>query len=182
MLAELGTRAEGLSSAEAAQRLSALGENVLRVHRARPWRVLGRQLRSPILILLFVTAGISVFLGEAANAAIIAVILTTSIGLGFVNEFRAERAADALHVQIRHTVVAVRDGVPAEVDVTDLVPGDVVTLTMGGVVPADMRLLSAHSLSCDEAIITGESFPASSRRRSSSAASGGSPPCSSKSP
>jgi len=160
VLAAVGSRREGLSSAEAAKRLALVGPNVLRAHRARPWRVLGRQLRSPILILLFVTAGVSVFLGESANAVIIGVILTASIGLGFANEFRAERAADALHDQLRHTVVVLRDGTPTEVDVTELVPGDVVDLTMGGVVPADMRLLSVHNVSCDEGIVTGESLPA----------------------
>jgi P-type Mg2+ transporter len=157
----LNSREQGLTSAEAAERLASIGRNVLRVHRARPWGVLGRQLKSPILVLLFVTAGVSVLLGEAANAVIIAVILAASIGLGFVNEFRAERAADALHDQIRHTVVTLRDGAPAEVDVTQLAPGDVVELAMGAVVPADMRLISAHNLSCDEAIMTGESLPSS---------------------
>lgn len=160
VFATIRSQPTGLSTAEAAARLATVGPNVLRTHRARPWPVLGRQLRSPILILLFVTAGVSVFLGEAANAVIIGVILTASIGLGFVNEYRAERAADALHDQLRHTVVVSRDGAAGEVDVTDLVPGDVVTLTMGGVVPADMRLLSVHNLSCDEGIVTGESLPA----------------------
>lgn len=159
VLATVRSRAAGLSTAEAAARRAATGSNVLRAHRARPWPVLGRQLRSPILILLFITAGVSVFLGETANAIIIGVILAVSVGLGFVNEFRAERAADALHDQLRHTVVAVRDGTPVDVDVTDLVPGDVVHLSMGCVVPADMRLLTTHNLSCDEGIVTGESLP-----------------------
>ncbi len=159
VLFSVGSRPQGLSSSEVAERRATFGPNVLRAHRARPWRVLGRQLRSPILILLFATAGVSVFLGEGANAVIIAVILIGSIGLGFVNEFRAERAADALHDQIRHTVIVLRDGHDAEVDVTDLVPGDVVRIALGTVVPADMRLLSTHNLACDEGIVTGESLP-----------------------
>lgn len=160
VLAQLSATAVGMTSADAAARLAAVGPNVLRAHRARPWRVLGRQLKSPIMILLFVTAVVSAFLGEASGAAIIGVILLASIGLGFVNEFRAERTADALHDRIRHTVVVLRDGDPAETDVRDLVPGDVVRLTVGTVVPADMRLLAAQSLSCDESIVTGESLPA----------------------
>jgi Mg2+-importing ATPase len=139
--------------------LASIGPNALRAHRVRPWRVLGRQLKSPILLLLFVTAGISVFVGESTNAVIIGVILAASIGLGFVNEFRAERAADALHDQVRHLVVALRDGVPVEVDVTELVPGDVVRLSMGAVVPADCRILDSRGLSCEEGILTGESLP-----------------------
>ncbi|MGN6273425.1 MAG: magnesium-translocating P-type ATPase [Protaetiibacter sp.] len=159
VLTALDARREGLSSDDAARRLEQFGPNVLRTHRARPWGVLGRQLRSPILILLFVTAGVSVFVGEAGSAAIIAVILVASVGLGFVNEYRAERAADALHDQLRHQIAVVRDGEPMELDITELVPGDVMNLATGCVVPADARLLTAHNLSCDEGIVTGESLP-----------------------
>lgn len=159
-LTAFGSSSHGLSSEAAATRLAQRGPNVLRTHRARPWRVLGRQLKSPILLLLLVTAVISVFLGEAANAIIIGVILAASIGLGFANEFRAEQAADALHDRVRHTAVVLRDGMPVNVDVTEVVPGDVVKLATGSVVPADMRLLEAHNLSCDESIVTGESLPA----------------------
>ena len=96
VLVALATTVDGLSTPVAAKRLEEIGPNVLRTHRARPWRVLGRQLKSPILLLLLVTALLSVFLGEAVNAVIIGVILTASIFMGFMNEFRAERAADAL--------------------------------------------------------------------------------------
>ncbi len=172
VLALLESRPEGLSSSEADDRRAAVGRNVLRAHRAHPGRVLGRQLKSPILVLLFVTAGVSVFLGEAANAAIIGIILVASIGLGFVNEYRAERAADALHDQIRHEVVVLRAGVPTDLDVTELVPGDVVRLRMGAVVPADLRLLEAHDLSCDEGIVTGESVPVTKSPESVGSAQG----------
>lgn len=160
VLADLGSGPGGLSSTDVGQRRSAQGPNVLRPQRAKPWGVLWRQLRSPILVLLSVTAAVSVFLGEGTNAVIIGVILAASIGLGFVNEFRAELTADALHDQLRHTVPVRRDGSPTEVDVTDLVPGDVVDLRVGTVIPADMRLLSTQNLSCDESIVTGESLPA----------------------
>lgn len=159
VLAGLDASARGLTSAEARARLDRVGPNALRTHRARPWRLLARQLSSPILILLFVTAVVSTFLGETANAAIIGVILLASVGLGFANEYRAERTADALHDRIRHTVVALRDGTPTVVDVTELVPGDVIDLAVGTVVPADLRLLDAHGLACDESIVTGESLP-----------------------
>lgn len=159
VLAAIGSSVTGLSVSEATTRLKTVGPNVLVTHRARPWPVLGRQLRSPVLLLLFVTAGVSVFLGEAANALIIAVILSVSIGLGFANEYRAERAADLLHDRIRRTIVVTRAGTLTEIDITDLVPGDVVNLTMGSIVAADMRLLMTHNLSCDESIVTGESLP-----------------------
>ncbi|MBU4465870.1 MAG: hypothetical protein KKH75_08500 [Actinobacteria bacterium] len=127
----LGSTSTGLSTARAAATIAETGPNVLRTRRARPWRVLGRQLKSPILVLLFVTAIVSVFLDEAANAIIIGVILAASIGLGFVNEFRAEREADALHDLVRHTAVVLRDGAPTRVDVTAITRGDVVLLSTG---------------------------------------------------
>ncbi|WP_427006083.1 cation-transporting P-type ATPase [Pseudarthrobacter sp. H2] len=95
VLKQLGSGAGGLSSGEAAKRLAGLGPNAVRTHQASGWSVLGRQLRSPILILLFITAGLSLFLGDATNAVVIGVILLVSVGLGFSNEFRAERAAEA---------------------------------------------------------------------------------------
>ncbi|MBT1001743.1 magnesium-translocating P-type ATPase [Paenarthrobacter sp. DKR-5] len=158
-LSRLGSAASGLSSEEAQRRLAQFGPNAVRTHKANGWLVLGRQLRSPILILLFVTAGISLFLGDATNSVVIAVILVVSVGLGFSNEFRAERAAEALHSRVTHRAVVVRDGTPREVNVTELVPGDVVHLGLGSIVPADVRLLTSKDLLCDESILTGESQP-----------------------
>ncbi|MGA0567402.1 magnesium-translocating P-type ATPase [Rathayibacter sp. KR2-224] len=160
VLSEQASTTAGLSSAEAAERLASGGANAVRQHRARPLRVLWRQMRSPILLLLFVTALISAFVGQGIESLIIAVILLISVGLGFVNEFRAERAADALHDRLRHTAVVVRDGARQNVDVTELVPGDVVVLSVGTVVPADLRLLDCTALECDESIVTGEASAA----------------------
>lgn len=159
VLRETTPEGSGLSSAEAQRRLASVGPNAVRGHRARPWLVLGRQLKSPILVLLFVTAILSAFLGDSTNSVIIAVILVVSVGLGFVNEFRAERAADALHDQIRYKAIVIRDGAPRSVDVVELVPGDVVELSVGTVVPADLRLITCNDLQCDEGIVTGESMP-----------------------
>jgi Mg2+-importing ATPase len=137
-----------------------VGPNAVRTHRAQPLRILVRQLRSPVLILLAVTATISFFLGQRTDTVVIGVILVASIGLGFVNEYRAERATDALHSQVTHRTVVMRAGRPVEVDLTTLVPGDVVRLGLGEVVPADLRLLSTVGLECDESVLTGESLPA----------------------
>ncbi len=143
VLAALHTTDRGLSRQEAAERLRVFGPNAVRTHRVRTVVVLLRQVRSPLLILLAVTALASFFLGERLDAVIIAVILLASVGLGFVNEYRAERAVRALHEQIRHRALVIRDGEPGLVDVADLVPGDIVQLDLGDVVPADVRLLSA---------------------------------------
>jgi Mg2+-importing ATPase len=122
--------------------------------------VLLRQVSSPLLWLLLAAAAVSAFVGEGTDALIIGVIIAASVGLGFTNEYRAERAAEAMHDEIRHLVTVVRDGEPTSVEITHLVPGDVVRLGVGAIVPADVRLLTANDLECDESILTGESVPA----------------------
>jgi len=160
VLDQLGTAQTGLSAAVAADRLSRYGPNAIVSHRARLWPVLWHQLKSPLLGLLLVAAVASYFVGERSDAVIIGVIVALSVGMGFLNEYRAEKAAEALHSQIRHQATALRDGQPARVDVTELVPGDVVDLSLGDVIPADLRLLAGAGLECDESILTGESMPA----------------------
>ena len=127
--------------------------------------MLSRQLRSPLLWLLLAAAAVSGVVGERLDAFIIGVIVAASVGLGFVNEYRAERAAEAMHSEIRHDVAATRDGESVNVEVTQLVPGDIVHLGVGSIVPADVRLLTASDLECDESILTGESVPAAKSRR-----------------
>ena len=118
--------------------------------------MLARQLRSYLLLLLLVAAVVSAVVGDRIEAGIIAAIVAMSVGLGFLNEYRSERAVQALHAQIRHLAFVERDGETVQVSVTDLVPGDVVHLRVGDVVPADLRLLEAHELECDESVLTGE--------------------------
>jgi P-type Mg2+ transporter len=159
VLQRLGACAGGLTSAEAEVRLAVGGPNAVRSHHARALHVLTRQLRSAILLLLVVTAAASYLLGNKTDSVIIGVILLASIGLGFGNEYRAERAAASLHDVVRRTAVVLRDGQPRRVDVTQIVVGDVVRLSAGVLVPADLRLLTANGLTCDEAVLTGESVP-----------------------
>ena len=160
VLQRLGTASDGLDDDEVASRRVLVGPNLIAVRRVRVWEVLGRQLRSALLLLLVVTATLSFFVGDRTDAVIIGVILVASVGLGFVNEYRAELASQALHTQIRHEAVVRRDGRSQTVDVKDLVPGDLVRLSIGQVVPADVRILSADGLECDEGVLTGESLPA----------------------
>ncbi len=150
---------DGLSGAEVNERRARWGPNAVSSHQARFWPVLWRQLRSPLLVLLLSAALASYFVGEKSDAVIIGVIVALSVGLGFVNEYRAEKAAEALHDQIHHEVVVTRDGRSSTVDVTDLVPGDLVDLRLGDIVPADLRLISVTGLACDESVLTGESLP-----------------------
>ena len=158
VLGYLGSAVTGLADdAEAARRRVRVGPNAVRTHRVSAFAVLVRQLRSALLGLLAAAAVVSYFVGEHTDAVVIAVILTVSVGLGFANEYRAERAGAALHDNVRHQAVVVRGGIAGSVDVVDLVPGDVVRLELGMVVPADVRLLAVEHLECDESILTGES-------------------------
>ena len=159
VLAALQTSENGLSTDEARRRLAQYGPNAVRSHGARAGTVLMRQLRNPLLILLVGAAIVSGFTSDATDALIIGIIVVMSVGLGFVNEFRSEQAVERLHTQIRRRAVVVRDGVHVDVDVVDLVPGDVVALRVGDIVPADLRLLETVELECDEAVLTGESMP-----------------------
>lgn len=158
LLETLATGPHGLSSAAAAERLADHGPNIIRAHRVSAWAVLRRQLNNAVLILLAGTAVLSAFLGDATQSIIIGIILAISIGLGFVNEYRAERATAALHSRVRHTSVVCRDGNFVKVDVKQLVPGDVIKLTLGEAVPADVRLTDVTGLACNEGILTGESM------------------------
>ncbi|MFM9035258.1 MAG: magnesium-translocating P-type ATPase [Mycobacterium sp.] len=160
VLAGLGTSASGLGSAEAAARLARDGPNSVRTHRVSVVAVLRRQLNNAVLALLALTAAVSFFLGDSAQAVIIGIILVVSVGLGFFNEYRAEQASAAMHSRVRHSALVCRDGSFVKLDVNDLVVGDVIRLTLGELVPADVRLIDVNGLECNESILTGESTPA----------------------
>jgi Mg2+-importing ATPase len=159
VLTRLASSEAGLSNEEARRRLTLGGPNAVRTHHAQPWQILGRQLKNAVLILLAVTAVISFFLGQRTDTIVIGIILVASTSLGFINEYRAERATEALHSKVTHRSVVLRDGRPTSVDVTGLVAGDVVRISLGEIVPADLRLLDTTSLECDESLLTGESVP-----------------------
>jgi Mg2+-importing ATPase len=158
VLHRLGSSDIGLSTKEAHRRLAETGRNAVTHHGVQALAVLLRQLRNPLLILLGAATATAFALGERSDALIILVIVSISVGLGFINEYRSERAVAELHSRIRHTALVIRDGKPSSVDVTELVPGDVVMLNVGDIVPADMRLLEVQTLECDEAVLTGESM------------------------
>lgn len=160
VFAALAGSATGLTAGDALLRQKRFGPNAVRTHRVSAVAVLIRQLRSALLLLLAATAVMSFFLGDPTQAVIIGVILLASIGLSFVNEYRAERATAQLHSQVHHFALVRRDGQFVKDSVTHLVPGDVVRLTLGEVVPADIRLSDVDGLECNESILSGESTPA----------------------
>lgn len=156
----LVTAKAGLTESEARSRLHKFGPNVLPTRPVTAFGILRVQLRNPLLALLLGAAVVSAFTGGLTDSAIIAAIMVLSVGLGFVNEYRAARAVAALHGDIRYEALVWCDGRQRELDVSLLVPGDVVALRVGGVVPADLRILEAEQLECDEAVLTGESMAA----------------------
>ena len=160
VVGKLGSSDAGLSGADAARRLGVYGPNALAAHGVSAWRVLLRQLDSPLLLLLLAAAALSGVVGDRTDALLIGAIMAISVGLSFFDEYRSEKAVQDLHSKIQRRASVERDGAWTEVDVSQLVPGDVVNLNVGDMVPADLRLLEVHELECDESALTGESVGA----------------------
>ncbi len=156
----LGTTLEGLTSAEAVRRLEQRGANELREQRALSrMRVLWNQLRSPLLLLLILAALASAATGEWVDAVIVLIIVTASVGIGYSREYRAQAAAARLRARILTRANALRDGRPTRVPVREIVPGDVVLLSAGSLVPGDGLIAASTDFFVNEAVLTGESFP-----------------------
>ncbi|MDH3605541.1 MAG: HAD-IC family P-type ATPase [Acidimicrobiia bacterium] len=150
--------AAGLAAPEAARRLDRYGPNVLEAGVRTPWYVVfGRQFVDALIVILAVAAAVSLALDEITDAVTIVVILVLNGVLGFVQEWRAERAIEALQKLLAQEARVVRDGREAEIDATLLVPGDVVLVETGARMPADMRIVHAVDLKLDESTLTGES-------------------------
>lgn len=122
-------------------------------------RILLAQFTSPLILVLIAAAIVSRYLGEPVESVVIVAIVLVNATLGFLQEYRAERALRALQRYVTHAATVRRGGELLDVPTTDLVPGDVVCLGIGDLVPADLRLLAVDDLSSDESILTGESVP-----------------------
>ncbi len=161
LLRELGSSVRGLSSVEAAQRLRRYGPNALREKRKKtPLRMLLGQFSDFMILVLIAAALVSGLIGELSDTVAIVVIVVLNAVIGFVQEYRAEKAMAALKKMAAPSATVVRDGLPEVVAASVLVPGDVVILDAGSVIPADLRLLESARLKIEEAALTGESVPA----------------------
>jgi Ca2+-transporting ATPase len=160
VFSRLDASRRGLSITEAARRLQEAGPNEIgKTERASPWGLLLDQLKNVLILILLVATALSAFLGHGLEAVAIAVIVVFAVLLGFIQEYRAERAIEALRHMAAPTATVLRDELENEIPARELVPGDVVLLTAGDKVPADLRLIEAVNLQIEEAALTGESVP-----------------------
>jgi Ca2+-transporting ATPase len=157
-LKETNSSMEGLSVEEVQQRLEQFGPNELAAKKKTPAIVFFlRQFKDIMILVLVAAAVISAFIGEITDTIVIVVIILINAIIGFVQEYRAEKAMDALKKMAAQHAQVLRSNATAEVPAADLVPGDIVLLEAGNTVPADIRLLEIHALKINEASLTGES-------------------------
>ncbi len=155
---ELQSKAEGLTAAEAKSRLQQHGPNEIVEKKKRPaWLMFLLQFKDVMILILIAAAIISGAAGDLKDTIVILAIVIINAVIGFVQEYRAEQAMEALKKMAAASAHVLRDNQRSDIPLADLVPGDVVLLEAGDVVPADLRLTEIHSLKIDEASLTGES-------------------------
>ncbi len=160
VLQRMKTSLDGLSDQEAMRRLQESGPNMVAAgsHRTWPWRLLTAA-RNPLVILLVVLATISFSTGDARAGTVMGIMVILGVSLRFVQEARAEAAAEKLKAMINVSASVLRAGKESEIPLRDLVPGDVVRLSAGDMIPADLRLVEANDLFLSQGTLTGESMP-----------------------
>lgn len=160
VLKVLKTTRDGLAPAEAARRLSGYGPNALETVKPKTMvAIFFDQFKDFMIVVLLAAAVLSGLVGEAKDTIAIVVIIILNAVIGFVQEFRSERAMEALRELSAPNATVIRVGDAQIVPAVDLVPGDLVLLETGMVVPADLRLLEVTALDINEASLTGESSP-----------------------
>jgi len=159
-LQSLETGLSGLGDEEARARLERVGPNELRKgRRISPLKIFLAQFKEFLVLILIVATLVSAAIGEVVDAIVILAIIIAIAVLGFIQEYRAERALEALKKMAAPTATVRRNGREKEIPSRDLVPGDIVSLVVGDKVPADARIIEAHTLKVNEASLTGESTP-----------------------
>jgi P-type Mg2+ transporter len=156
----LDTSAKGLSEAESEKRLEEYGYNepARKKRRTILFQILSKFV-NPLVIVLLIIAGFSLFFGEKISALIVILMAIMSVFLSFFQEYRAGKEAEKLSEMVRATATVYRNGKAKEVKIREIVPGDIVDLFAGDMIPADLRIISCKDLFINQASLTGESFP-----------------------
>jgi Mg2+-importing ATPase len=161
LLLRLATTPVGLDTAEVRSRLATYGPNdAATVKRSPLWLQFLARFRNPLVIILLVASGLSAATGDVASFFIVVTIVTISMTLDFVQEVRAQNAVEALRRSVAVKTTVRRNGASLSVPIDQLVPGDIVELIAGDLVPADSRLLESRDLFVNQALLTGEPYPA----------------------
>jgi Mg2+-importing ATPase len=160
LLKLLGTSEKGLKDEEARRRLKVYGANkpVTKKEFSIPWQILVK-LTNPLVVVLLVVAGFSYFLNERVNAFFVIIMAIMSVFLSFIQEFRASREAEKLSALVHTLATVFRNGRLKELKIAEIVPGDIIEINAGNMVPADLRLIHNKDLFINEASLTGESLP-----------------------
>ncbi|MCJ7429751.1 HAD-IC family P-type ATPase, partial [Candidatus Bathyarchaeota archaeon] len=157
---QLNVESTGLSQEEVQKRRQQYGTNELQKEKGpSAVKMFIEQFEDLLIVILLIATGLSIYLGEITDAIVIIAIVLACAILGFVEEFRSEKALEALKKMTAPTAMVLRDGKEVKVQTSELVPGDIVLLYTGDKIPGDSRLLESFNLKVDEASLTGESSP-----------------------
>jgi Mg2+-importing ATPase len=157
---KFNTSIKGLSETEAKKRLQEYGYNepARKKKRTVLTQILSKFL-NPLVIVLLIIAAFSIFFGEKISAILVSLMAVMSVFLSFIQEYRAGREAEKLSEMVRATATVYRNGKPREVKIKEIIPGDIVDLFAGDMIPADLRIITCKDLFINQASLTGESFP-----------------------
>ena len=155
----LGSSGNGLSEQEAQRRLNTYGRNELPHKAFSVVPIIIRQFKNPIFAILIAAAIVAGFFAQPDQSISIISMIILSVVLGFYNEYKAEKIVDKLKKSVSYKALVTRDGKSYEINSELVVPGDMVTVNVGDIVPADVRITKSKDLHCNEATLTGESFP-----------------------
>ena len=154
----LNSTPSGIDTIIASERLSEFGKNEIKDNKKKTvWQILLHQLTDFMILVLIVVAVISGFFGELTDALIILAIIIINAAVGFTQEYRSEKAMEALKNMVPNCARVLREGRTLEINASELVPGDVVLLEAGNIIPADVRFFETHQIKVDESALTGES-------------------------
>jgi Mg2+-importing ATPase len=158
--AELDTSSRGLSEKEADRRLSEFGRNeISQLKELSFWEDMLARVKSPLVIQLLIIAAVSALIGQATSAIIVGLMILLSVGLSYILDSRSNREVESLGKRVQSRTYVLRDGTETEIRMSEVVPGDVVLLQAGAIVPADVRIISAKDFFLSESALTGESMP-----------------------